>query len=175
LTPRYTVEGPSDPIPPGLYEGEFKTITEKTAFFKNVDTGEEERRRYFQWGFQIRNDDDFGGQWLNANVSDAFGPKSKQRQWVEAMLSRTLEVGEEFDTDDLIGGIYHLTVHHKQKGERTFAEISSVNKIRSRPGNKSGSSKKAKTAGPTDEEVEATMPDFSDLSMDKDDGEQKSA
>src|SRR5215207_5732099 len=163
--PKYTVPDLPEPVPPGLYEGELKTITEKTAFFKNDDSGEEERRRYFQWGFQIRNDDDFGGQWLNANVSDAFGPKSKQRQWVESMLGRTLEVGEDFTTDDLIGGIYHLTVHHKKKGDRTFAEISSVNKIRSRSNNKSGSTKKAKKAAPTDEEVDATSPDFSDLNM----------
>jgi len=162
--PKLVAEGYPDPIPPGLYEGELKTITEKTSFFKNADTGEEERRTYYQWGFQIRNDEEYGGRWINANVSSSFGPKSKQRQWVESMLGRTLATGEEFDTDDLIGGIYHLTVHNQKKGDRTFAEISSVKKIRSQ----SGSSKKATTPEVTDEEVEATMPDFSDLDMGND-------
>jgi hypothetical protein len=154
-------------IPPGLYEVEMKEIVEKAAFFANED-GEEERRKYYQWVLEIVNDEEFAGRWLFANVSDKFGPKSKQRQWVEAMIGRAIRRGEEFDTDDLIGGRYHATVFHKPgQGDKVWAEVNSLNKIRGRP------KKKAATSDPekmppvevdselTEEEL-ADMPDFSE-------------
>jgi len=134
MTPVYDVEE-FLPVEPGLYEAELTKIMEKTSFFTN-ENEEEERRRYWQWLFGIKNDDEYEGRTLSANVGDAFGPRSKQRQWVEAMLGRELKAGEKFNTDDLIGGVYHITVHHKKKGDKTYAEITSVNKIRRCKGTK---------------------------------------
>jgi hypothetical protein len=128
----YVVES-YDVIPPGLYEVEMKSIVEKAAFFTNEDSGDEERRKYFQWAFEVVNDEEYAGRKLTANVSDKFGPRSKQRQWVESMLGRGLETGERFNTESLIGGVYHATVHHVTKGDQTFAEITSLNKIRKSP------------------------------------------
>ena|SRR5215213_6370335 len=134
--PKYTVES-YDAVPPGLYEVEMKSIVEKAAFFTDGDSGEEERRKYYQWAFEIVNDEEFAGRKLTANVSDKFGPRSKQRQWVESMLGRSLETGEEFDTEALIGGVYHATVHNIEKDGQTYAEITSLNKIRKSPSRKS--------------------------------------
>ncbi len=156
MTPTYTVEDP-EPVPTGLYEAELKAIIEKTAFFKN-DNDEEERRRYYQWQFDIVNDEEFAGRKLFVNVSDAFGPKAKQRQFVESMIGRPLKAGEEFNTDDLIGGVYHVTVHHKTKGDRTYAEVTSINQIRRKK-----SQKKSEVPAQheiSDQEVEETMPDW---------------
>src|SRR5215208_2241055 len=123
MTPVYDVEE-FLPVEPGLYEAELTKIMEKTSFFTN-ENEEEERRRYWQWLFGIKNDDEYEGRTLSANVGDAFGPRSKQRQWVEAMLGRELKAGEKFITDD-----------HKKKGDKTYAEITSVNKIRRSKGTK---------------------------------------
>src|SRR5215212_2202226 len=142
MTPTYEVEE-FLPVEAGLYEAELTKITEKTSFFTDEETKKEERRRYWQWLFVIRNDEDYEGRTLSANVGDAFGPRSKQRQWVESMLGRELKTGERFTTDDLIGGVFHITVHHKKKGDRTYAEITSVNKIR-----RSKNTKKAATPAP---------------------------
>ena len=129
-------------IPPGLYEALMKEIVEKQAFFTNEE-GEEERRRYYQWVFEVVNDDEFGGRRLFANVSDKFGPRSKARQWTESMTGRTFRAGEKFDTDELLGEIYHLTVTNVEKNGKTYAEVTSINKIRKR---------KAKDMGPATEQ-----------------------
>lgn len=131
--PVYQVEDYA-PIPPGLYEGLFREIVEKQAFFTN-DAGEDERRRYYQWAFEIVNDDEFGGRRLFANVSERFGPRSKARQWSESMAGRSFKAGETFDTDQLLGEVYHLTVTNVEKSGRTYAEVASVNRIRNRKTN----------------------------------------
>ena len=63
-------------------------------------------------------------------MSDKFGPSSKARQWVESMIGRRLGNGERFDTDDLIGQDFHVTVVNVEKDGRTYDNVASVNAIR---------------------------------------------
>jgi hypothetical protein len=108
-----------EPLDPGLYVGRLVEIREAKS----------EHGTYFRWIFVIR-DEDYEGRQIHANVSDKFGPGSKARQWVEAMIGRRLANGERFDTDDLIGQDFHVTVVNVEKDGRTYDNVASVNAIR---------------------------------------------
>jgi hypothetical protein len=108
-----------EPLDPGLYVGRFVEIREAKS----------EHGTYYRWVFEIR-DEDYRGRQIHANVSDKFGPSSKARQWVESMIGRRLANGERFDTDDLIGQDFHVTVVNVDKDGRTYDNVASVNAIR---------------------------------------------
>jgi len=108
-----------EPLDPGLYVGRLVEIREANS----------EHGTYYRWAFEIR-DEGYGGRQIHANVSDKFGPSSKARQWVESMIGRRLGNGERFDTDDLIGQDFHVTVVNVEKDGRTYDNVASVNAIR---------------------------------------------
>src|SRR5829696_1157411 len=116
-------------LDPGLYVGRFVEIREAKS----------EHGSYYRWVFEIQ-DEGHRGRQIHANVSDKFGPSSKARQWVEAMIGRRLANGERFDTDDLIGQDFHVTVVNTEKDGRTYDNVASVNAIRK--------AKAAKNEGP---------------------------
>src|SRR5215203_5323982 len=132
-----------EPLDPGLYVGRLVEIREANS----------EHGTYYRWAFEIR-DEGYGGRQIHANVSDKFGPSSKARQWVESMIGRQLGNGERFDTDDLIGQDFHVTVVNVEKDGRTYDNVASVNAIRK--------AKAAKNEGPDanerDEEEFANLP-----------------
>ena len=108
-----------EPLDPGLYVGRLVEIREANS----------EHGTYYRWAFEIR-DEGYGGRQIHANVSDKFGLSSKARQWVESMIGRQLGNGERFDTDDLIGQDFHVTVVNVEKDGRTYDNVASVNAIR---------------------------------------------
>jgi hypothetical protein len=113
-------------LDPGLYVGRFVEVREANG----------EHGTYYRWIFEIR-DEEYRGRQIHANVSDSFGPSSKARRWAEAMIGRRLGNGERFDTDNLIGHDYHVTVVNVEKDGRTYDNVASVNAIR-----KAGAAKK---------------------------------
>src|SRR5215208_5881194 len=108
-----------EPLDPGLYVGRLAEIREAKS----------EHGTYYRWVFDIQ-DEDHRGRQIHANVSDKFGPSSKARQWVESMIGRRLANGERFDTDNLIGQDFHVTVVNVEKDGRTYDNVASVNAIR---------------------------------------------
>jgi hypothetical protein len=132
-----------EPLDPGLYVGRFVEIREAKS----------EHGTYYRWIFEIQ-DEGYEGRQIHANVSDRFGPSSKARQWVESMIGRPLGNGEQFDTDNLIGRNFHVTIVNVEKDGRTHDNIVSVNAIRK--------AKAAKQAEPEaderDEEEFANLP-----------------
>jgi hypothetical protein len=108
-----------EPLDPGLYVGRFVEIREAKS----------EHGSYYRWIFEVQ-DEDYRGRQIHANVSDKFGPSSKARQWVESMIGRRLGNGERFDTDDLIGQDFHVTVVNVDKDGRTYDNVASVNAVR---------------------------------------------
>jgi hypothetical protein len=106
-------------LDPGLYVGQFVEVREANS----------EHGTYYRWVFEIE-DEDHKGRRIHANVSDKFGPSSKARQWAEAMIGRPLRNGERFDTDDLVGRNFHLTIVNVEKDGRTYDNVASVNAIR---------------------------------------------
>src|SRR5215210_5417476 len=93
-----------EPLESGLYVGRLVEIREAKS----------EHGTYFRWVFEIQ-DESYRGHQIHANVSDKFGPNSKARQWVESMIGRKLRNGERFDTDILIGQVYHVTLVNVEK------------------------------------------------------------
>lgn len=122
-----------EPLDPGLYVGRFIEVREAKS----------EHGTYYRWVFEIK-DEDHKGRQIHANVSDKFGPSSKARQWAELMISRPLQNGERFDTDDLIGRDFHLTIVNVEKDGRAYDNVTSVNAIRK--------AKAQKRGGPEDDE-----------------------
>jgi hypothetical protein len=108
-----------EPLDPGLYVGRFVEIREAKS----------EHGAYYRRIFEIR-DEDYGGRQIHANVSEKFGPSSKARQWVEAMIGRRLGNGERVDTDSLLGRDFHVTIVNVEKDGRTYDNVASVNAIR---------------------------------------------
>jgi hypothetical protein len=108
-----------EPLDPGLYVGRFAEIREAKS----------EHGTYYRWIFEVQ-DEGYEGRQIHANVSDKFGPSSKARQWVESMIGRRLANGERFDTDDLIGQDFHVTIVNVDKDGRTYDNVASVHAIR---------------------------------------------
>src|SRR5215207_6863204 len=108
-----------EPLDPGLYVGQLVEIREAKS----------EHGTYYRWIFEIQ-DEGYEGRQIHANVSDKFGPSSKARQWVESMIGRPLRNGEQFDTDNLIGQDFHVTIVNVDKDGHTYDNVISVNAIR---------------------------------------------
>jgi hypothetical protein len=79
-------------LTPGLYRASLDMIEDKDG----------EHGTYLVWTFVVEQPD---GRTVDVTAlsSAKFSPKAKARQWVEALLRRTLHAGEEVDTDLLIG------------------------------------------------------------------------
>jgi hypothetical protein len=107
------------PLPPGLYVGGLLDIESR-------DSANGEYRR---WSWEIQ-EGPHAGQKVYANTSTNFGPQAKARQWVENVLGRELEAGEQIGTDDLVGGKHHLMVENVKREGRTFDNVSAVHKYR---------------------------------------------
>jgi hypothetical protein len=108
-----------EPLDPGLYVGRLVEIREANS----------EHGTYYRWIFEVR-DEGHEGRQIHANVSDKFGPSSKARQWVESMIGRRLGNGERFDTNNLIGQDFHVTIVNVDKDGRTYDNVANVNAIR---------------------------------------------
>jgi len=108
-----------EPLPPGLYVGKLL----------DVESRESANGDYRRWSWEIL-DGPHAGQKVFANSSTNFGPQAKARQWVENILSRELEAGEQISIDDLVGGKHHLMVENVKQDGRTFDNVSAVHKYR---------------------------------------------
>jgi hypothetical protein len=108
-----------EPLPPGLYVGKLL----------DIEPRESANGQYRRWSWEILEGTHIG-QKVYANSSTNFGPQAKARQWVENVLSRELEAGEEIDLKDLVGAKHHLMVENVKRDGRTFDNVSAVHKYR---------------------------------------------
>ena len=107
------------PLPPGLYGGKLL----------DIESRESANGEYRRWSWEILEGPEAGRQ-VYANTSSNFGPQAKARQWVENVLGRSLEAGEQVGTEDLVGGKHHLMVENVTRDGRTFDNVSAVHKYR---------------------------------------------
>jgi hypothetical protein len=89
------------PVPSGVYRARFEGTEERDS----------ERGGYVRWGWRIV-EDEFADRMVFGNTSTNFGPKAKARGWLEAMLDRPIDPGEEVDPDDLTGKTYTIRVEN---------------------------------------------------------------
>ena len=107
------------PLPPGLYVGRLL----------DIESRESANGEYRRWSWEILEGLEAGRQ-VYANTSTNFGPQAKARQWVENVLGRSLEAGEQVGTEDLVGGKHHLMVENVTRDGRSFDNVSAVHKYR---------------------------------------------
>ena len=108
-----------EPLPQGLYVGGFL----------GVEPRESTNGEYRRWGWEIL-EGSCAGRKVYANTSTNFGPQAKARQWVENILGRELEAGEQIEVGDLVGGKHHLMVENVKRDGRTFDNVSAVHQYR---------------------------------------------
>ena len=107
------------PLPPGLYVGKLL----------DIESRESANGEYRRWSWEILEGPEVDRH-VYANTSTNFGPQAKARQWVENVLDRELEAGEQVGVDDLVGGRHHLMVENIKRDGRTFDNVSAVHKYR---------------------------------------------
>jgi hypothetical protein len=107
------------PLPPGLYVGKLL----------DIESRESTNGEYRRWSWEIL-EGLYTGQKVYANTSTNFGPQAKARQWVENILGRQLEAGEQVGIEDLVSGKHHLMIENVKRDDRTFDNVSAVHKYR---------------------------------------------
>jgi hypothetical protein len=110
-------------IPDGVYSGTILGIalTPATANSPNQDP-------FLKWTIHVYNTSE--GVEMAATSSTRFSAKAKTRQWVESVLDRRFEVGEEFDYETF-GPIDCQVV--VKKDENGFCRIENVMGVPKRP------------------------------------------
>jgi hypothetical protein len=108
-----------EPLPPGLYIGELL----------DIEPRESANGEYRRWGWDLV-EGPYAGRRVYANTSTNFGPQAKARNWVENILGRELEAGEQINIEDLVGDKHHLMVENVKRDGRTFDNVSAVHKYR---------------------------------------------
>jgi hypothetical protein len=108
-----------EPLPPGLYVGKLLDIEPRASA-----NGE-----YRRWSWRIL-EGPHAGRSVYANTSTNFGPQAKARQWVENVLGRELEAGEQVGLEDLVGGKHHLMIENVKRDGRVFDNVSAVQQYR---------------------------------------------
>ena len=105
-------------IPDGAFEATLLDleICEPTENSKN-------QKPWLKWTFTVY-DGSPEGQEMTAASSTALGPKAKARPWVEALMNRRLEPGEEIDTEGLCPKDCQVVV--KNDADTGFAKITDV-------------------------------------------------
>jgi hypothetical protein len=106
-------------LPPGLYAGKLL----------DIESRESTNGEYRRWGWEIL-EGPYAGRKVYANTSTNFGPQAKACQWVENILGRELEAGEQVGTEDLVGGKHHLMVENVKREGRVFDNVSAVHMYR---------------------------------------------
>lgn len=111
-------------IDDGVYDATLLSIDLRAATPNSPN-----QNQWLGWKFHVY--DSKEGQEMTAASSTAFGPKAKARQWVEGLLGRKLDPGEELDTDTLCPRDCQVVV--KNDPETGFARIQDVMGVRRRP------------------------------------------
>jgi len=112
-----------EPLPPGLYVGKLFDIEPRES------ANGEYRREYRRWCWDVL-EGPYAGRRVYANTSTNFGPQAKARQWVENILDRELEAGEQIGVEELVGGKHHLMIENVKRDGRTFDNVSAVHRYR---------------------------------------------
>jgi len=103
------------PLPPVLYVGRLL----------DIESRESANGEYRRWSWEILEGPHAGCK-VYANTSTNFGPQAKARQWVENILGRELEGGEQVSAEDMVGEKHHLMVENVKRDGRTFDNVSAV-------------------------------------------------
>lgn len=110
----------------GVYVAQLKDIRPNTRKKYNKP---DETEDCYDWTFGVV-EEGYEGVEVYGRTSTNFGPSSNARTWVQALLGRKVEQGEELDLPDLKGKECMLSIYHNETDRGTFANINSVNPVR---------------------------------------------
>lgn len=114
-------------LEPGVYRGNLKDIEPNTRPQYENPT---ETEPCFDWTFEVT-EPGYEGQTLKSRTSASFGPRSKARAWVQALMGgRKIESGMAFEKADIVGKEVMLSIVHKETDRGTFANISDLIPVR---------------------------------------------
>lgn len=114
-------------IEDGVYDATLLRIEEQDP--KAPTTQYPDPKPWLKWFFHVYDTEE--GQELSATSSINFSPKAKPRKWIEAILARKLESGEQIDTDGLCPKDCQVVI--KNDPDTGFARIEDVMGVRRRP------------------------------------------
>ena len=121
------VAGPN--LPEDVYKATVVRISERELTFEG------KTRPGLEITFQIQDDPDFSGVEISGvtTLLAKLTPKSKLRQWAEAILNTKFSEGYELDTDDLIGKTCRISTWNREGSQGgTFTNIKDVLSYRTR-------------------------------------------
>ena len=108
-------------LPAGEYfPARLDSVSEKEIeFFKKDKNGNrtEEKSSFTKWVWEFKiTDGDYTGMKAWGETEDRVTNREDNlvRQWAEALLGKELEIGDEFDTDAVLGLPCLLTVRHDE-------------------------------------------------------------
>lgn len=119
-------------IEDGVYPATLMGLEEQAATQGKEDWGPQ-----LKWTFQVYDSED--GQEIPAWSSMRFGPKAKARKWLQAILGRQFQDGEEIEVDTVCPVDCQVII--KKEPESGFSRIMDVLAARKHP------NAKAKTTG----------------------------
>lgn len=117
LMAKMTAGAGSIQIDDGVYDATLLSIAETEATPNSPN-----QNPWFKWLFHVYDSDE--GQEMSAASSMAFSPKAKARKWIEAVLGKKLEPGQEIDTDTLCPKDCQVVI--KNDADSGFARIQDV-------------------------------------------------
>jgi len=107
-------------IKAGSYLGRLAGVFEKTLKVTKVDevtkTATIETVDRWEWTFGVRTKE--GDQRFTVLTSPKISTKSKAYGFINALKGSTMNIGEDVDTDELVGKYANLTIKDKQKNDR---------------------------------------------------------
>ena len=129
--PKLTAGSGSVQIDDGVYDATLMRIEEQDPQAPSPRIPDP--KPWLKWFFQVYDDSEDGPE-LTAVSSINFSPKAKPRKWIEALLGRKLNPGEEVDTDGLCPKDCQIVI--KNDPDTGFARIEDVMGVRRRGGAK---------------------------------------
>ncbi len=84
-------------VPDGVYGATLMTIEQREPGENSLT-----QKPYLRWTFEVYTEEDPDGIELVKNTSQSFGPKSNARKFVQSLLGRQIQPGEQINMADYL-------------------------------------------------------------------------
>ena len=112
-----TVREPLAAVPEGQYE----------AMLMGIESTKGAHGPLVRMEFVLRGNDDVDGRTVSGVVGKRLSENSKLGRWVSAILGRSIEVGEEINTGDLLHRDCQVVIRHRTADRgQTFGNVAKV-------------------------------------------------
>lgn len=112
-----------------MTEREFPTIPADAYVVECTGINENPNDRYgATWNleFTILTEGEYKGMKVWGKVSAVLSPGNKLDRWLQAMGITTLEIGEEFDSDEVIGRKCKVVIKNNKSGDKIYSNVDDI-------------------------------------------------